>query len=1156
MRLDALIAICVASLTVPLTPLFSQTAGTGAVVGVVKDSSGAVVQGAQVWVNNVSTSEQHRTISGAEGLYRVPLLAPGAYDVTVEKTGFKTGTRHDVTVAVTEVARVDLYLEVGTSQQRVEVSGDATLVQTETSALGRATPVDSVSALPLATRNFIQLLALSPGITADVSDAGQLGRGGNSGQAGQGNAHAHGSLALDNNYQINGIQINDLLSGFSGNIAVPNPDTIQEFKVQTSLYDASFGRNGGANVDLVTKGGANQFHGALFEFYRDRALNANDFFSNLAGQPKGALHQNQFGGVLGGPVRKDKLLFFASYQGTRQVNGVAELAGASCSTTALLPPLTNDRSAAALGVLFAGSRGEFQTALGNVGPAIMPDGSNINPVALNLLQLKNPDGSYYIPNPQVIDRARPVATQGFSVFSNPCSFNEDQFMTNGDYLQSDRSKFAVRYFYSHDNQTVTFPSANVPNLNGLPGSPQEQPQRYHAASISHNYIFSPVLFNEFRIGYSRTTDGSTQQNPFTFSSIGATAPAMINDLPSIYILGCCWMGGGSVLTTIQNNYTVADSLSWVVGKHSLRFGGGYTPEKLAVRDFRINGILEYPTWPDFLLGLSGTQNGTNSFSNILASLKFLGIGDRDLTAQDGFLYVQDDYKAGSRLTLNLGLRYERLGDLGDSRGRNGNFDPALANPNPPIGGTLQGYVASANFPGPVPEGVTKLGNDSGVAGIGQNTWGPRAGLAFQLLPNSSRFIVRSGYGIYYTRATGQETLQLETDPPFGSLSICAATCNAAATEQAPFSAQPNPAPSSFPLFTPYSPATANSVIEISQNLRPPITQQFSLNVQSELARNLMLEVAYVGSRSTHLIRGHGLNQAGFATPSNPINGITTTTFANITQRLPYQGFASGEGGIVQLDSEGTSWYNGLETSLTKRLSHGLQFLASYTWSKTLSTDGSDPDFAARGLANPGDQLDDQLRYGPSFFSRNQRLVISYIYDLPAPVNKTGVVGHLATGWSVAGVTTVQTGNHLTLSGTNATNYAGITGDRVELMPGCSYGQTVTPGGTQSKLNNYFNQGCISPTWPVIGSDRIATAFGNSGVGIVTGPGQHNFDIVLSKATPLGEASNLEFRAELFNAFNTPQFANPGTTLGSADFGIISALSTNPRIIQLALKLKF
>ena len=1140
-----------------LAPLFGQSPGTGALTGVITDPSGAVVTGARVLLTNVSTGERHSTLSGAEGLYRIPMLLPGSYELTVEKSGFKVGVRHAVSVVVSEVARADLQLQIGDRQERVEVTGNGQQLQTETAALGRVITENSVSQLPLATRNYIQIIALSPGIEADVSNASQLGRGGNSGFAGNGNAHAHGALALDNNYQMDGIEINDLWSGNSGSIPIPNPDTIQEFKVQTSLYDASYGRNGGANVELVTKQGSNSFQGNMFEFYRDMALNANDYFSNRAGQPKAALHQNQFGGTLGGPIRKNKLLFFASYQRTNQVNGLDTVVGSSCSTTALLPPLTNDRSAAAIGALFAGQRGLVQNALGGVGPAIAADGSNINPVALTLLRMKTPDGRFYIPNPQEIDTARPIASQGFSVFHTPCTFTSNQFMANGDDLQSEKSTISVRYFYSHDDQTVTFPTANGFNTNGLPGSPQQQPQRYHLASISNSYAVTPALVNHFKIGYGRTTNSQQQNNPFTFSDIGVNAPAMFNDLPSISIQGCCWMGGGNEQTTIQNRYTVADSLSWGRGRNSSRFGGGYTPEKLEVTNFRDNGVVRYSTWPDFLLGLSGNENGTNTFSNILSSLKFLGTGDRAYTAKDGFAYIHDDYKITPLLTLNFGLRYEHLGAITDNAGRNANFDPRRANRNPPAEGTLEGYVVPSNFRGTVPPGVTKLNTTSGIAGLGQNTWGARVGLAWQILPRSHRIALRSGYGVYYTRGTAQQVFQLVTGPPFGFFSVCTGACNAVATAADPFSAQPNPDPNSFPMFRAYSPTTADTITEVAQNYRPPITQQYSFGLQSELSRDVVLEVSYVGSRGTHLIRTVGLNQAGFATPASPVNGITSTTAANISQRLPYPGFTTGAAGLSQIESEGASWYNGLETSVTKRLSHGSELLASYTWSKLLSTNGGNPDvYAVGNLSASGNQLSDRLRYGPAFYSRDHRLVVSYVLEIPGPKNRGPLLGYAATGWAVAGVTTLQTGNHITFVGTNPQNYGGITGDRVQLTGTCLNSHIENPGSTQSKLNNYFNSNCISPTWPVIGSDGIATDFGNSGTGIVTGPGQHNFDIMLSKEVPVRTSRSLVFRAEFFNAFNTPQFANPGTSFGSAGFGVISALSTNPRIIQLGVKLSF
>ncbi|MBZ5537871.1 MAG: carboxypeptidase-like regulatory domain-containing protein [Acidobacteriia bacterium] len=1162
MELKTLLTIAVAVLF-GVTPfnVWAQSAGTGALAGTVLDSSGAVVPDAKVMATNNGTGESRTTVSGPEGTFRLQLLPPGLYGLRVEKSGFKTIQLSNIAVSVTEVAQVRVRLDVGAITERIEVSATEQLVQTESSAQGRIVSEQALTDLPLVTRNYTQILGLSPGIVADVTNAGDLGRG-NGGLVGsEGGVHVNGARAIDNNFQMNGLGINDLagMGSLTGGVAIPNPDTIQEFKVQTSQYDASFGRNAGGNVDIVTKSGTNNFHGTLFEFYRDKALNANDFFSNLAGQPKAALHQNQFGGTIGGPIRRDKLFFFASYQGTRQKNGVA----ATCSSSLLLPPLTNDRSAAAIGALFAGQRGLFQNAFGRVGPAVAANGSNINPVSLNLLQLKLPNGQFLIPNPQSIDASRPTAVRGFSVFHDPCSFSEDQALGDIDYIHSDKSRIAAHYFFADSSQTVTFPGGAISNQvqTGLPGSPSSQPERFQVLSFSHTYIISPHMINEAKFGYHRTTVTVNQQNPFTFSSVGANTSSFYDSLPSIYISGCCQIGGAGNQTSIQNIFQWTDSLSYVHGKHNLRFGGGIVRNYDDVQNFRFQGTNLYPTWPDFLLGLNGAQNGTHVFSNILVSIDFLGLPDRAFRTWDGFGYVQDDWKVAPRLTLNLGFRYERIGELGDELGRNGNFDPALANQNPPAAGTLQGYTVPSNFSGTVPDGVTRRDNNLGIAGVGQNTLGPRFGLAWQMLPNSSRLVLRGGYGIYYTRPVGQATFQLETDPPFGLLRVCAATCNGTASAGQPFGAF-TPAISSFPLFQPYSPDTNLTIIELAQDYRPPITQQYSLGIQADLSHNLLFEIGYVGTRGTHIIRARGLNQALLASASNPIRGETTNTFDNIAQRLPYVGFSSGEEGVRQLETAGAMWYNGLQASLTKRFSNGLQFLASYTFSKTLDTDGVDPETLTAGGSNTGNQNDPSSRYGPSLFSRDHRFVFSYVYELPSPKNLRDLKGMFLGGWSVSGVTTLQTGQHLTITGRNTLNVFGITNDRVQLAPGCAPAGLTGSGSVTSRLNNYFNASCIATdsngdfAWPVVGSDGIATGFGNSGVGIATGPGQFNFDMAISKRIQLRETMNVILRAELFNAFNTPQFSNPGSDTSSGNFGVITGTSVNPRIMQLAVKFSF
>src|SRR5262249_47664477 len=373
--------------------------------GTVTDPGGAVVADAQVTVTNEVTGETRTVTSQQNGAFLVPLLQPGSYRIEVAKTGFKKATKSTLGVSVTETTRFDVKLEVGQTEAIVTVTANPELIQSDSSALGRVTDRALISNLPLVTRNYTQVVTLSPGISANVTNATDLGRG--NGGTSQGSFRSYGSSGADNNFQMNGLQINDLQASgnISGGVAIPNPDAIQEFKVQTGLYDATYGRNAGANVNVVTKSGGNQFHGNVFEFFRNDALNANEFFRNANRQPKGALKQNQFGFTLGGPVKKDDLLFFISYQGMRQINGV----GGGGTSNFSSPPFTNDRSRAALGKLFGGQT--FATG----GVAVAADGSNISPQALALLNLKLPNGQFAIPTPQTINpAAKQFALQGGS----------------------------------------------------------------------------------------------------------------------------------------------------------------------------------------------------------------------------------------------------------------------------------------------------------------------------------------------------------------------------------------------------------------------------------------------------------------------------------------------------------------------------------------------------------------------------------------------------------------------------------------------------------------------------------------------------------------------------------------------------------------------
>lgn len=737
-------------------------------------------------------------------------------------------------------------------------------------------------------------------------------------------------------------------------------------------------------------------------------------------------------------------------------------------------------------------------------------------------------------------------------------------MINVDYLQTEKSKFAARYFFADSDQNVTLTGGSVP------GFPQQTFQRFQNATLSYSHTFGPNFFNEAILGFHRVASRLQQSSAFSFSSVGSTVSSFYDDLPYFVLTGCCTLGSAnSPINHVQNNFSLHDSLSWALGRHNLRFGGGISRLQYNMREFRFVGQLNFPSWPDFLMGLNAANNGTGpapppDFSNIIASVDFIGLPDRNWRVWEADAYAQDDFKPFANLTLNLGLRYERLGHLGEDQGRNAVFDTRLANPTPPATGTTAGFVVASNVNGTLQPGVTRADNDLALDGAGQNRFGPRFGFAWQLLPRSSRFVLRGGYGIYYSRIVGQTFFQAITGPPFGQIRISTGPANANASLQTPFGTPPEL--SSFPSFRSYSPTTSLSVITIAHDYQPPITQQWGLNLQTQFRRDFLFEVGYVGTRGTRLIRTRELNQASLASAANPIRGVTTNTTANINQRIPYQGFPAFNG-IRQVESGGGSWYHGLETSLTKRFSRGLQFLASYTFGRSLDSDGFAVETLAVGGTNNGNQNDWHQRYGPSNFNRDHRFIASWVYEFPGPANLKNFAGRALGGWSLNGVATFQSGRHLTLNGTNASNVTGITGDRLQLAAGCTYDQLVTSGSVTSRLNNYFNPACIArsaPTaanpnglavWPVIGNDGIATTFGNSGVGIVTGPAQNNFDLALIKRTPITETKNVEFRAEFFNAFNTPQFANPNTGFGNS-YGTITATSVNPRIIQLALKVNF
>jgi hypothetical protein len=1154
-RRGILSAGLIAIATLLSTSLHGQTTSTGALAGVSLDPSGAELPGVLLRLSNRETGRTKSAISDEHGRFSFLLLPPGTYQLQASKTDFDSLNLTELHISLTETLRLELRLQLAAHVERAMVSSQPVMVQTDSAALGRVVNESSVSDLPLVTRNFAQIVGLSPGVAVGVYNAGELGLGGTAlSQIAKSNdgIFVHGARSYDNNFQIDGVSVSDVQGSAagSGGIPIPNPDSIQEFKVQTGLYDAGYGRYAGANVSLITKAGGNDFHGTVFEFFRNEALNANDFFLNRTEQPRPALRENQFGFALGGPVKKEKLLFFGSYQGTRQVNGVA--AGQSriaCTASLSQPPLTNDRSPEALGRLFSGMAG----ALGGV--AIKSDGSNINPVALALLELKLPDGSFLIPTPQTVDITKPFAQEGFSVFVEPCHFSENQFSTNVDYLIRSNSKIAARFFFADDDGTITFPGNGLNPAGNIPGFPSPSDSGFRVLSITHTYAFHNGWLNEAQFAYVRTRTSTEAKVPFKWSDVGVAEGEMNynNELPSLKISGSVSFASGFPRTITQNSFVFSDGLSFVHGAHTLRLGGSITRFQDNIDIMGLGSFVQFLSWPDFLLGLNAESNGTE-FSNVFASFDDFGLTYRAYRAWEGAAFAQDDYRIGKSLTLNIGLRYERIGQFGDKLGRNSSFDLSRADANPPPVGSLAGYIVASNFSGALPPGVTRVNNPFGNYGDGQNTLAPRIGFAWQFLPSSSALILRGGYGIYYSQPTGQAFYQSVFGAPYSEFRLNAGQSNADATFQSPF-AKPFPNPESFPMFPAYSPTTSTTVYAVAPGFRPTMVQQYSLNVQTELHEGWLMEVGYVGTRGIHLVRQRSLNQAQSASVSNPIRGVTTDSVANISLRVPVLGVPPDS--LVVMESEGNSWYNGLEVSLTKRLSHGLQLLASYTFSKTLDTDGADINSTASGNAlTLGNQDSPSQRWGRASFDRTHRFVLSETWTLPSP--RDGLWRAVLGGWELAAVVTVQSGSALTVAATNPNNIFGISEDRAELTGKCTKSQLVTGGTIASKLNNYFNTSCFTNP-PVIGTDGIGTGFGNSGTGIVSGPGQANADLAFSKTIPVkwpSEGSSLQLRAELYNALNHPQFANPDSTFTSPTFGVINSTAVNPRVIQLALRLAF
>ena len=1136
------------------------TSQKGAIRIAISDPQGASIAGAKVSITSKTGTAQTKE-SNPDGSVVFPLLEPGVYDVTVESPNFRRSILNGVAVHVTEVTNLSVVMELGEVSAEVTVSGDAIqTVNTSNATLGNVLTEKVLQDLPLATRNFTFLLGLNAGTSSALPDATEAGRG-------EAVIFVAGQRGTANNLVINGTDSNELLSNNFSTVPVPSPDSLEEFRVQTSLYDASQGKTSGGNVDVLTRGGTSAWHGEAYEFFRNDDMNANLYFFNATGTPRPVLKQNQFGGNFGGPVPKLKDTFiFASYEGTRQINGVAG------SAQAQFPILPAQRTAA-----------NIESAFGL---------TSIDPTALALLNAPGKFNGFLIPS----GAGTPVPGKGLfgeATFSEPLKYNEDQFNLNVDRLIGSKHKISERFFFSNSNTLNPLGGEDAQSsVNNSFGSGNTVPVTNRLATIAWTYTISPNLINEARFGYNRITLSNMAAPTASLASVGMSRFNSATN-PEIPVLATFDInpefGGPSTnfdQADVDNTFNFADTLAWTHGKHTFRMGVEYRRYQINLfNNFAENGFLLFDSFNDFLQ--SNFQNGET----------FVGTGQtgRDFRGNDIGAYLQDDWKITKRLTLNLGIRYDYLGPLTDTKDRLGNFDPTrldIPTRQNAGQGLLNGFVlpSGANF-GAI-QGTPGVSNSTLLSNSPHN-FAPRVGLAWDV-KGDGKTSVRAGYGIYYIRTSGQTLLQLITSQPFFQLSALQfGGSNPGISLSNPY---PNlPTANQFPIFsTPpaFTGLDASGAAEFNggllslnpfaRNLVTPYVGNWNLTVQRELPMHFYVEVGYIGSEGVHLIDSLQRNQALLANAANPIivggqNGvpqsmITTNSVNNVEARAGVLGFDAG-GGLNEVTDLGHSSYNAFIFTVNRRT--GSLFLqASYTYSKSFDNEsgGGDQDL---GAAN-GNQLDIRSQRAISDFNVPQRLVVAYEYAVPG--FKNGWKSYALGNWSIGGLTTFQSGLPASitcpvcagtlfgvLSGSTYPNLVGNLGDlvksgRPENFTSASIfnssvlarTQSLAPGTVVSGLNIFGGPGNQSFT---IGPGGGAL-FGDLGRNIYRGPFQQNWDLYLSKKFSITEKYSLTFRSEAFNVFNHANFTAPGTAFGTPTFGIFSSTVGNPRILQLALKFDF
>ena len=1120
------------------------------ITGRVIDPAGAAVSNADVTVTNTDTNVARSTKTSDNGYYTVPLLPPGPYKVAVAVAGFRSMTQSNLTLEVDQTARVDFSLVLGEITQSVDVRETAPLLDTENAALGQVVESAQITELPTNGRNTLAFVELTPGVRV------QPGSGTNPyvlATNSRGNFSVNGGVSNANEVLVDGAPVTIARSNAIGYI--PPVDATQEFRVDTNSYSAEYGRTSGGVVNLSIRSGANQFHGDLYEFLRNNATDANDFFQNAAGLPILPLKQNQYGVAVGGPIRRNKTFFFGNFEGFNLVQG-ATFTGTVPTALQRQGNFSQTYNSAGQLISIANPFTTTESATGTYSRSTLAGGiippSLINPVAAAWLKL-----FYPMPN----EPGNPLT--GANNYSTSAShpYTAQQGVGRIDHNFSDSLKLFATYAQQH---------LNIGNLNLLgnnisPVATDQYDETFtHDAVLAVTKIFSAHLIGEFRSSFIRLQQVRVPPtDPFNLASLGL--PANLNSLEAVQTVPLFTVTGytspnaiaASVTLSSSNDWAEGGTITWIRGTHTLKFGGQY--RLMQLNDVASSGSFASTFTSQFTSSnpLAATATSGSALASFLVGTPSAGSLTEavPLAEQRWYMdtFVQDDWKIMPKLTLNLGLQYSLDSSVTERFNRLAWFNPATIAPIVQALGLP--YAGSLNFAG---------SSDRTPEQLYKKQFAPRIGLAYQA---TSKVVVRAGYGLFWLPNNLNFASTSQRSSPWSSTTTLVSSQNGGIT---PYNTLSNPFPNGVVL--PPGPSQGlNTLLGQAlsvylQSNHPGYVQQWNFNVQANIWKGVVANAAYAGSKGTGLPLTLELNQLNPSYLSmgtaltqlvpNPFYGqITTGILANPTVALnqllrPFPQFGSIQ--AVGANA-GSSSYNALETGVTKRFGSSI-IQALYTRSKAIG-DSEDQTPAADG-AQPGGNLLLNNYYHPgdrslAEFDSPNRFVVSYTVRLPfgprQPYLKSGIAGAIAGGWELSGIYTAQTGTPLFLATSTSSTNDFVAYDR----PNSNGMNAALSGTAQSRLNEWFNTSDFyAPAAFTIGNiSRTLSTVRNDGI--------NNIDAGVFRNFPFREGRfNLQFRAEAFNLANRVQFANPGLTLGTATFGVVSAAANTPRQLQFALKLLF